>query len=156
VQVVREWNDIKPEYEFRGYVWKGKLTGLSHYYKFLYVKELVKNKEKILQLIHSFWSKLEFGLEDYVIDFYVDLAAQKVIVIELNPFCDATSSALFNWDEDRNILCGDAATVFRLRMEADPDALNGISPDLRFLLEKNRSELDEKKPKGLLARLFKK
>lgn len=35
--VVREWNQISPEYEFRAFVYKKRMTALTHYYKFLYV-----------------------------------------------------------------------------------------------------------------------
>ena len=36
--VVRDWNEIEPELEFRAFVHKGKFTALTHYYKALYVE----------------------------------------------------------------------------------------------------------------------
>jgi len=43
--VVRQWNELKPHFEFRGFVFNNQLNAITHYYKFLYVEEVVSSKK---------------------------------------------------------------------------------------------------------------
>lgn len=63
--------------------------------------EIALCKKKIAELILDYFKaevKHLVPLENYVIDFSVDHTAGYIKVIELNPWCDAASAALFNWD----------------------------------------------------------
>jgi len=87
--VVRQWNTIKPQFEFRGFVFNNELNALTHYYKFLYVEEVVQNKDKIEELIRNYFNKIKSRLEhigSYAIDFHIDIEKEEVLIIELNPF----------------------------------------------------------------------
>jgi len=104
--VFREWMDEcpdRPEYEFRGFVNNNQLNALSMYCCFAYSQELVERKDHVERLILNCFQVIKDKIPhpSYVIDFYVT-KADKVIVIELNPFHIGAGACLFSWKEHRN------------------------------------------------------
>jgi hypothetical protein len=55
-------------------------------------------QERILDYFSSEIASL-VPLTDYIIDFSVDPFSEYIKVIELNPWCEAASSALFDWND---------------------------------------------------------
>eukprot|EP01102_Stenamoeba_stenopodia_P007395 TRINITY_DN206_c2_g1_i2.p1 TRINITY_DN206_c2_g1~~TRINITY_DN206_c2_g1_i2.p1 ORF type:complete len:336 (-),score=67.82 TRINITY_DN206_c2_g1_i2:306-1313(-) len=53
--VVRRWEDIRQEWEFRAFVFDGVLTACTQYYAGVYVPKLVANIDYYKQRIVSFW-----------------------------------------------------------------------------------------------------
>jgi hypothetical protein len=118
--VLREWMDFEPEFEFRCFISKGKITAITHYYKFLYVEEIVKNKTKIEKSMITFLKETVQPLvriDSYVCDLVLlDRVNFKFIVVELNPYAENTSSGLFDWKnpDDHKILTGEKDFEFRI------------------------------------------
>jgi len=56
-------------------------------------------------------------------------------VIELNPFCEASSGALFDWENetDKSILFGRSPFQFRILEKPKEDVLDLLSPPLRII-----------------------
>lgn len=135
--VVREWNTIAPEFEFRGFVYQNNLCALTHYYKFLYVEKIAAYKTLILEMVTVYFNKVKhlIPLNDYVIDFSVDMAKKHVLVIELNPWSEAASSCLFNWEleSDRAIMEGKAPFEFRILDRPPENLFDNVSPKIRVL-----------------------
>lgn len=70
--------------------------------------EISLNKRKISDLIMSYFEneiKDLVSLQNYVIDFCVDPTTGYIKVIELNPWCDAASASLFNWNDPAEKVC---------------------------------------------------
>jgi len=114
--VVRRWVDFRPELEFRGFVYNRKLTAVTHYYKFCYVREVIERKEAIVLQIQTFFDEHlceTIPATTYVIDFAF-LPTEELIVVELNPFALNTSPGLFDWKKDEDVLTG--VKPFQLRV----------------------------------------
>lgn len=99
--IIRKWLDI-PEYlEFRGFIRKRKIVGLSQYFYFCKFEQIHKNKDRIESQIGTFFEEIKdkLHLESCILDFafYKD----RVLVLELNPFFIGSGSCLFNWKEDK-------------------------------------------------------
>eukprot|EP01125_Pyxidicula_operculata_P019912 TRINITY_DN7248_c0_g1_i2.p1 TRINITY_DN7248_c0_g1~~TRINITY_DN7248_c0_g1_i2.p1 ORF type:complete len:486 (-),score=80.57 TRINITY_DN7248_c0_g1_i2:136-1593(-) len=146
--VVREWCDIHPEFEFRMFVYQKNITALTHYYKSLYVEEIATNRIKIQDMIIDYYKKKiasKVKLEDYAIDFTVDVSTGNVKVIELNPWGEATSAAQFEWDqdEDKLVLFGKKPFEFRILERPVPGAILNVSTALRFIFFSVRQGLNE-------------
>jgi len=136
--VARAWDPrLKPESEFRGICWGGKLTCLCQYFHPLYFPELVDQREAVERDINaSFYNaKVQSAVARLgghcIIDF-AWLGPGEVIIIELNPFDGVclgvfpASTGLFLWDtpEDRAVMKGEAPFEFRTReRELEPPAL---------------------------------
>ena len=127
--VARAWDPrLKPQSEFRGICWDGKLTCLCQYFHPLFFPELIANKTQIEQDIMATFhtEKIMNAINRLgghcMIDF-AWLGPGEVIIVELNPFdgvCLGTfpaSTGLFLWDkpEDQQIMKGETSFEFRLR-----------------------------------------
>jgi len=122
--VLRRWEDVPVRYEFRGFVFNGKLTCITQYYNEVVCHDVLANKEKIEKLILDFTDqvidRVPITPKEYVIDFLVDLKNDRVMVVEINPFGEpdgmGTGCVLFNPDDprDADILFGSAPFEFRL------------------------------------------
>eukprot|EP01127_Copromyxa_protea_P022613 TRINITY_DN8208_c0_g1_i2.p1 TRINITY_DN8208_c0_g1~~TRINITY_DN8208_c0_g1_i2.p1 ORF type:complete len:584 (-),score=135.50 TRINITY_DN8208_c0_g1_i2:21-1772(-) len=148
--VVREWSTIRPEFEFRTFVFGKRITAITHYYKFLFVEEIVLYEKKIAELILDYFENSIVGLvplENYVIDFTVDPHTGFIKVIELNPWCDAASAALFDWEneEENEILRGKRPFEFRILEVPKIAAFDGISSQLRIMYWTLRPRAEEKR-----------
>ncbi|PRP86639.1 hypothetical protein PROFUN_05118 [Planoprotostelium fungivorum] len=102
--VVRQWVETQPEWEFRGFVSKGKMTALTQYFKSCYVRQLSQNKNEIAKKIVALQEEVHplIGLDSYTIDFVV--TPEKIWIIELNTFGPQASPSLFNWAEDNEVM----------------------------------------------------
>eukprot|EP01124_Arcella_intermedia_P013539 TRINITY_DN19952_c0_g1_i1.p1 TRINITY_DN19952_c0_g1~~TRINITY_DN19952_c0_g1_i1.p1 ORF type:complete len:526 (+),score=145.96 TRINITY_DN19952_c0_g1_i1:86-1663(+) len=143
--VVREWNDINPEWEFRCFVHNHRITAITHYYKILYVEEIAICRDKIVEIIKDyFYNTLAEHIPESLSSFAIDLAISfppfhipkfklppktlrnftndpiKVVVIELNPWSEATSPGLFNWKEDHQLMFGEKGMEVEMRILEKP------------------------------------
>jgi hypothetical protein len=82
--VVREWVDILPEYEYRGFAAGGKLNALTQYYKACFVPQMVPRKQEIAAKILALFEEVKdlIPVTNYVIDFAV--TPDRVYIVELN------------------------------------------------------------------------
>eukprot|EP01117_Protostelium_nocturnum_P013769 TRINITY_DN5176_c0_g1_i1.p1 TRINITY_DN5176_c0_g1~~TRINITY_DN5176_c0_g1_i1.p1 ORF type:complete len:347 (-),score=88.53 TRINITY_DN5176_c0_g1_i1:44-1084(-) len=144
--VIREWAPIEPEYEFRGFVSKGKMTGLTQYYKSCFVPEIYQNRKEILKRIESTFEKVKplIPLESFTIDFAVN--SETVFVVELNPFGPCSSPALFSWSEDNEILL-DGPFQFRVLDSLPKNPKSLMAKPLREIMGWKDEEDEEKEKK---------
>jgi|GEM_PF-3303511 hypothetical protein len=104
--ILREWNnDLRGDFEFRVFVCKGVVTGISqynHYCKFdslvVDMNEPQRNqlRDRIIAYVESLSSEL--STDSYVLD--LGLIKDELVVVELNPLKETTGAALFDWHED--------------------------------------------------------
>jgi len=83
--VVRKWVEISPELEFRAFVHKGQLNGITQYYKACFSPTIASQKAQMEKDMVKFWQnnlKDKIKVESYVIDFA--WTPNKVYLIELN------------------------------------------------------------------------
>ena len=104
--VLREWNnELTLDNEFRTFIYNNKITAISQYDHYGTFPYIIKEKEKIENLIHIFWEKEvknRINYPFYIVDFaYIN---GKIIFIELSPFFPTTGECLFNWNSDINEL----------------------------------------------------
>lgn len=126
--VLREWVDVPPQFEFRGFVYGGRLTALSQYFNNGYFPEVVEHRDLVLQLVSDAFERMRALVplepKEYVVDFAVDVAARRAYVIELNPFGApdgmGTGTAMFDLraPADRETLYGRAPFEFRVETAA--------------------------------------
>jgi len=132
--VVREWNEIAPEYEFRAFVYQKRMTAITHYYKFCYVRDVALQKEMYCGLMQDYYNNIADTLPDNcVLDFCILPDTKEVRVVELNPWSVHASSALFDWDKDKAVLTGDAPFEFRISDKPHADLMERISSTLAIL-----------------------
>jgi hypothetical protein len=101
--------ELKPEWEFRGFVWQFELQAVSQLYKWLHVPEISKKRSVLPREIQSFYdSEVSFlipsDLPNFIIDFvYIDGQWK---VIELNRWDRMTGAALFSWQDEERLKSG--------------------------------------------------
>eukprot|EP01122_Echinamoeba_exundans_P011700 TRINITY_DN4747_c0_g1_i1.p1 TRINITY_DN4747_c0_g1~~TRINITY_DN4747_c0_g1_i1.p1 ORF type:complete len:350 (+),score=53.81 TRINITY_DN4747_c0_g1_i1:6-1055(+) len=110
--------DLDPAYEFRCFVYKGRLTAISQYFDFPFWKELAARKEQVQSLLVDYFYnviKPKLPHENIVVDVGL-IGGTKPILIELNPFAENTGTALFSWKSasDRAIMRGEAPIELRI------------------------------------------
>jgi len=106
--IVREWVQIPFECEYRGFVCKKRLTGLSQYFHYIFLEELQSQADAISNRITIYWNNIKHLIDhdSYVIDFAI-LSDNSIKVIEINPFHYSTGAPFFGWkqgSEGRNVL----------------------------------------------------
>jgi hypothetical protein len=57
--ILREWIDIHPDLEFRGFFYKGNFTCLSQYNYTVYFQHVIDNKQIIQQRIQEFYEEIK-------------------------------------------------------------------------------------------------
>eukprot|EP00026_Physarum_polycephalum_P005786 Phypoly_transcript_05824.p1 GENE.Phypoly_transcript_05824~~Phypoly_transcript_05824.p1 ORF type:complete len:588 (+),score=94.49 Phypoly_transcript_05824:110-1765(+) len=105
--VFRQWEpELTLEYEFRGFVYKGKLNAISQYDHYAIYPDLESLKEKIQAKIFELWQEVHshIKVDSYCIDFAYLPKSEKVMVVEISPFLNCTGPALFKWDRDGDLL----------------------------------------------------
>jgi hypothetical protein len=113
--VIRKWVcDLPLSAEFRGFVRNGTLTALSQYFAPCFFQELQGKESDVEVKCKSLLEKIKHLIPSSVVcDFAV--LADRVLVIELNPFNDyegcGTSSCMFDWKKDRLVLDGEKKEV---------------------------------------------
>lgn len=120
--VLRKWEpELSLDYEFRGFVHKGRLNAISQYDHYAIYPYLLGMQQKIQDLIVACWSEVHphVGPDSYVIDFAYLPKSDKVIVVEISPFLTCTGPAMFKWDKDGDLLRNGPLT-FRLNTTVRP------------------------------------
>ncbi|CAH2351781.1 cell division cycle protein 123 [[Candida] railenensis] len=99
--VLREWVDINPALEFRVFVKRNQIIGISqrdlNYYDYL-----DSLKTELGSKITSFCKDHVIGIfpdADFIIDLYVPRPFTKVWIVDINTFSRSTDSLLFTWHE---------------------------------------------------------
>eukprot|EP00026_Physarum_polycephalum_P011344 Phypoly_transcript_11562.p1 GENE.Phypoly_transcript_11562~~Phypoly_transcript_11562.p1 ORF type:complete len:216 (+),score=28.99 Phypoly_transcript_11562:498-1145(+) len=138
--VVREWVNIVPEYEFRGFVNEGNFNALTQYYKACYVADTSDRKQEIEQKIKDLFAVLQPAIytiqppiKSYVVDFAFDANFEHVFMIELNHFGTTASSALFDWHADKQVMY-DGPFEFRILTQPIKDVKRTIAAPLRAMM----------------------
>ena len=140
--VIREWTDIEPDMEFRGFVSNRQFTALSQYNHQMVSQRLLKQREEISQRIYKFWEDHidpqlapNEKLQSYIVDFALTGPNfDKVWVVELNPFLPSTSPNLFSWSRDAELLHNGPFT-FRLREKSSRGVLADMEPEWKAILD---------------------
>lgn len=126
--VVREFAEIPLHAEFRVFVHKRQMTAASQYFSELYFEELQGKEDEIRERLVQFFQKIDKSLpqeyQSFILDVCVDLStAENTKLIELNPFGRLTGGALFDWEQDRDVLHKTATGLFEIRMRKKPQSL---------------------------------
>jgi len=127
---IREWNPhILPEWEFRVFVVKGRLTAATQYSNIVFVPDFVLKYEEIKKCIFDFWTlvKGDIRSDDYTIDLALSPDLQHVVIVELNDLPPTAGTSMFDWENPRD----------------KNQILNGENFELRILTEFNRKAFDE-------------
>eukprot|EP01122_Echinamoeba_exundans_P004123 TRINITY_DN14138_c0_g1_i1.p1 TRINITY_DN14138_c0_g1~~TRINITY_DN14138_c0_g1_i1.p1 ORF type:complete len:274 (-),score=47.37 TRINITY_DN14138_c0_g1_i1:38-859(-) len=152
--IVREWVDLDPEWEFRAFVFGGKMTACTQYWTRVFIPKMVKHKEELSKAIYQYWGTkvkpLLPELDVYTVDFVVDPKNfQNIKLIELNPPPPAAGQALFDWNNkvDQSIMINGP---FEFRVETTPkdDPLEGIHSASRQLIHLLRGREQTEKQLG--------
>lgn len=140
--IIREWNEgLRYSHEFRGFVYKNKLTCISQYDPHCYFEELAGKEAQLAKSMQDYFEsqvkskivellvKQDSSLKDndsqiqYILDFGV-LDDNQVKVIELNATQNyeqdiaCAGSGCFSWQQDKEIIIGDKP--FELRIHSKP------------------------------------
>jgi len=123
--VAREWAQIHPSLEFRGFVYDRKLNAISSYNRAVCWPGIPERKQEIEDRIKDYWKWLEpkipEAMQNFVIDFAFLEDTNEITVVEFNDFADfegaATNAELFSWKEDWEVLTGQKPLETRLVME---------------------------------------
>jgi len=117
--VIRKWCPIPIKFELRGFIFGNVLTGLCQYYDEVLYQEILKNKEKIQNLVFEFFESVKHLIpitpKEYVLDMIVDIVQNKVLIVEINPFGKPDGM-------------GTGTVMFDLKKEVDADILFGKKP----------------------------
>ncbi|KAI5061603.1 hypothetical protein GOP47_0024108 [Adiantum capillus-veneris] len=98
---LRKWYDMRPEMEFRGFVKRGLLVGVSQREVTGFYPALLESRETLDASIFQFFVDCLsecFELDDYTFDCYVTRTG-KVKLVDFNPWGAFTLPLLFTWDE---------------------------------------------------------
>lgn len=147
--VIRKWESILPEYEFRSFVYGSKMTAITQYYKTTYVPEMAKKKETLQEQMLSFFEekvKSRIPIANYVIDFAIVPETNVIWVVEINNPPPVAGQALFDWDNetDRQVIRGELPFEFRILEKAPENPLSDVQSFLDSEREK-REKINNKK-----------
>jgi len=98
---VRDWcTDVQPEFEFRAFVYAGKMTCCTQYLDYYFNPDLIEKQDRILQLIEQCWNLVrnDIKINNYTIDFAVSNDFKRCHIIELNHLPPVAGTGLFIWD----------------------------------------------------------
>lgn len=118
--VVRKWDTrLQPECELRAFVFQKKLTCVSQYYKACYTPALALASSKVASACHALFNRIRDRIspESYVLDMAYLPESESCILVELNHWHFTTSSAMFDWKRDIEIL---ENGPFTLRIQSGP------------------------------------
>lgn len=139
---IRQHCEIEIGLEFRGFVFNNRLNALCQYdyvvkidklQDEIYRSRIVRNIQYFFQ--HSIVPALQgTKFTDYVVDFAID-DAERVWIIELNPFEPSTDGAMFSWHRESDILRGEG-DLFQFRFQdRDQNAVVALSMEWRDLFK---------------------
>lgn len=98
---LRRWLALRPEMEFRCFVKRRQLIGITQREVTTFYPVLLEEKERLQALIESFFEekvRSSFELEDYVLDVYITREG-RVKVVDFNTWGGFTLALLFSWEE---------------------------------------------------------
>ena len=79
----------RTQWEFRGFVSKGKLTAITQYFSVCYFEELSRDQDAICKKLVEYHERIKHRIQphltSYGIDFFI-ASDGSVMTIELNPF----------------------------------------------------------------------
>lgn len=117
--VLRGWKkEISVDYEFRCYVFNGKLCAISQYDHYCCYPYLYPRKAEFEAKIKKLWANIHshVGVDAYCMDFCYLPSRDDFVLIELSPFLPCTGAHAFRWTNknDNAILHGIQPFEFRL------------------------------------------
>ena len=99
--VLRAWEDeLRYDYEFRLFISRGQVTGISQYDHYVVYPHLEKMKSKLQRMLLEYWAMVHphVGEDSYAMDLgYLD-KSDKIVLIEISPFLHCTGAAMFRWE----------------------------------------------------------
>eukprot|EP01127_Copromyxa_protea_P007708 TRINITY_DN1761_c0_g1_i1.p1 TRINITY_DN1761_c0_g1~~TRINITY_DN1761_c0_g1_i1.p1 ORF type:complete len:501 (+),score=66.35 TRINITY_DN1761_c0_g1_i1:92-1594(+) len=104
--VLREFEpELTVDNEFRAYVYKNRLNGISQYDHYGVFPHLAEIKDKIQDKIMALWEVVHplIGEESYCVDFGYLPSSDSVKLIEISPFLTCTGAACFRWSNERDV-----------------------------------------------------
>lgn len=98
--VLRKWIDLKRHEEFRCFIIKKEVMGISQYFYRDYFPDLISNATQYQETILSYFERIKdkIPLENYILDIVLIENVPKVL--EINPLSQWTDPCLFDWEED--------------------------------------------------------
>lgn len=149
--VLRKWADIDPDLEFRTFVVKGEVTGITQYHMRLYNPKFHEHtesiKKQILEKIAELNPKIHAPNSTYTIDFVFSPDFSQCSMIEINDPPPTAGTSLFIWDneEDRRILSLGPVTL-RVVEQGQPWVEHtDMHPPLKKEIDRLRGRLVEEK-----------
>jgi D123 len=98
---LRDWVDIQPGHEFRGFLQGRRVVGVCQYPTNHFAPEVVADAVLIRAAIAQLFQQVThlLPLDDVVIDLYVARGPQGYVarLIELNPMLPVTDAGMFSW-----------------------------------------------------------
>jgi gamma-glutamylcyclotransferase (GGCT)/AIG2-like uncharacterized protein YtfP len=147
---LRIWEkELSLDYEFRVFIYKGRMTAITQYDHYTHFPYLFPQKEFFQKGLYDYWKTIHPHVSEMDSSYIIDIAylpvSQRFTLIELSPFSPCTGPALFHWKFNKDILEGTYLSkqsggeeednwkeiIFRLKEEKD------IHPDLKDLIEIN-------------------
>ncbi|KAK8970016.1 hypothetical protein KSP40_PGU021407 [Platanthera guangdongensis] len=111
------YHALRPEMEFRCFVCRRRLLGISQREITAFYPSLVDRRRELRRLVEDFFDEVvcpRFGLDDYTFDIYVN-GNGKIKLLDFNPWGAFTLPLLFSWEELETEGFGEAKEVeFRL------------------------------------------
>lgn len=99
---MRPFRRMNQTREFRLFIYKGELSGMSQYWLTRHFRRLEGVKEKIWEQVNDFFNEISWNLpaDTFVMDIYIT-SSKKILIIDLNPWGEATDPLLLGrWDRD--------------------------------------------------------
>eukprot|EP01127_Copromyxa_protea_P008296 TRINITY_DN1900_c0_g1_i2.p1 TRINITY_DN1900_c0_g1~~TRINITY_DN1900_c0_g1_i2.p1 ORF type:complete len:273 (+),score=33.39 TRINITY_DN1900_c0_g1_i2:375-1193(+) len=145
--VIRKWADIDPELEFRTFVSKGQVTGITQYHMKCYIPEFSQNKEKIIKAITDKVEKLNPLIDapdkTYTIDFVFSRDFEVCTLIEINDPPPTAGTSLFIWDDedDKKIIFEGPLTLRILEAPVPWEEQTDIHSPLKSFIDAMRGRI---------------
>ncbi len=101
VLVLRKWSEINPAHEFRCFVSRGRLVGITQRDATACYSHVAKDRESVITDVKSFFGEFisgRFPLDSFAFD-VVRWAKDVVRLVDFNPFGPPTDPILFSWEE---------------------------------------------------------
>jgi D123 len=121
--ILRQWQQILPESEFRCFVRNSSVLGISQRHQGIYFPSLADSKQSVCDDIIKFFNESIKGVfpeKDFTFDVWIRSPGD-VILIDFNPFGCVTDSLLFSWEE----LWSEGLTSLQYRIVTDKN----VEPD---------------------------
>ncbi|KAL6076699.1 Cell division cycle protein 123 [Balamuthia mandrillaris] len=123
--VMQEWVTFDPEFEFRCFIFQGRLNAINQLCWQKYIPELAEDKalqQNLIDAVKRLQSQVHplLPFENYILDIVYHKEADVATIVEFNPWgpYSCTGSQLFSWELDWDVLFGknkqDEGVVLRL------------------------------------------